>query len=199
MSAHDPAPGATRAPAAAGAWEEPGPTGDNPDGPAVQPGRLARLGPSGFALAVAAASVGYLVEALHYGRGTSASPGPGLFPQLVSACLLVSALGTAATSLHPTDRDPARPVGAVEAGERHRVGPLAVITGAAVFVATLQTFGFFLGAVTLLVIVELGTGVRNPFRIALFAILLALASQLIFVDALGLKFFSTFHFLDGPS
>lgn len=191
MSATEPGPGAVTASVAAGPAEET--LAPPPHSPAPQPGRLARLGPPGFALAVAAASVGYLVEALHYARGTSASPGPGVFPQLVAACLIVSALGTAVTSL----RAPARPLGAPGAGERRRVGPLAIVVAAAVFITALQTFGFFVGALAVLVIVELGTGVRNPFRIALFAILLALVSQLIFVDALGLKFFSTFHVLGG--
>ena len=144
-----------------------------------------------FAMVVALASVGYFAEALRYQRGTSAQPGPGLFPQIVAVAMFVASVGTAVT----TWRAPAP--AATEGGDedRHPFRPVAVVAGAVLFVSTIHPIGFFFAAALALIVVEVGMGVRNPFRVALYSLLLAFVAQLLFVDVLGLTFFSKVHFL----
>ncbi len=145
-----------------------------------------------FAIAVALVAVGYFVEALHYQRGTSAQPGPGLFPQVVAVAIFVAAAGTAVTTWRtppPTDG---------EAADHHAFRPVTVVVGAVLFVSTIHPIGFFFAAALALIVVEVGMGVRNPFRVALYSLLLAFVAQLLFVDVLNLDFFSNVHFLSLP-
>lgn len=142
-----------------------------------------------FAIGVALASVGYFVEALTYPRGTSSQPGPGLFPQFLAIAIFVAAVGTAITT-----RRPAPPV-AAEEREHSALRPAVVVVGAVLFVSTIHPIGFLFAAAAALIVIELGMGVRNPFRVALFSLLLAFVAQVLFVDALGLTFFSNVHVL----
>lgn len=177
-----------------GALEGVGGEGVPATGPARGPVPGARRwvvdhGSAVFAMAVALASVGYFIQALHYQRGTSAQPGPGLFPQAVAIAIFVTAVGTAVTTWRT------RPVDAAEGEEHHPFRPVAVVIGAVLFVSTIHTVGFFFAAAMALIVVEVGMGVRNPFRVALYSLLLAFVAQLLFVDVLGLTFFSKVHFL----
>lgn len=167
-----------------------------------------------FAGVVALVAVGYFVASLRYDRGSLASPGPGLFPEVVAVVLFVAAVGTAWTtrraappSGNDLTADMAAAAGAgtadaagmaTETEPEHRpLRPVAVVLGAVLFVTTLSSIGFFFAAALVLVVVSLGMGVRNPFRVVLFAVLLALASQALFVDLLGIKFFTSVHVLPG--
>ena len=183
-------PGQHAAPDEHGAGATPGAVGRGP-----LPGArrwVVAHGSALFAIAVALVAVGYFVEALRYQRGTSAQPGPGLFPQVVAVAIFVAAVGTVASTWRtppPTDS---------EAGDHHAFRPVAVVVGAVLFVSTIHPIGFFFAAALALIVVEVGMGVRNPFRVALYSLLLAFVAQLLFVDVLNLDFFSNVHFLTLP-
>lgn len=154
--------------------------------------RVVALGSPLFAGAVALASIGYFIESLSYQRGTLASPGPGLFPQIVAVALFIAAVGTIWTTRHP-----APPEVAEQGASHHPLRPVTIVVGAVLFVATLSSIGFFFAGAIALCLIVVGMGVRNPFRVVLFALVLAVLSQLLFVNVLGLKFFSSVHVLGG--
>jgi len=64
------------------------------------------------ALVAFAFGCAYLAGALHYGRGTLAQPGPGIFPLCIAALVLIGAVGTALQAMRgEDDAAPEWPVG----------------------------------------------------------------------------------------
>lgn len=122
----------------------------------------------------------YLLEALRYGRGTLDDPGPGLYPLVVGALLLLGSIGAAVeVVVAPSGDAVAWPVGAA----RGRM--IALVAASLGYVLLLPYIGHPLaGTVVTLVALEL-MGQRGwPLKIGL-ALAVGLGSHYLFAVVLG--------------
>ncbi|MBM6596547.1 tripartite tricarboxylate transporter TctB family protein [Microvirga pudoricolor] len=123
--------------------------------------------------------IGFFAGSLNYEYGSVQEMGPGYFPRVLSASLLVLGL--------------LQVIGAMrEAGHggsmasRLYVRPLIfVLGGMAVFAATLETFGIVVAAMLLVLVAGVVAPDRRWPEVALAAVLLAAFSALVFVKGLG--------------
>jgi len=122
----------------------------------------------------------YLVEALHYPRGTAAQPGPGLYPLLIGTMILVGAIGTI---LEAKLIPPQSTLNWPDRLARWRMSAIVVATlGYIVFLVPLgQPIA---GTLTSLSVMQV-MGLANwPLKIGL-ALAMGLGSYLVFTTLLG--------------
>jgi putative tricarboxylic transport membrane protein len=102
-----------------------------------------KLGSTLFAVLILAVAVIYEVMALYMPRGRLSYPGPGFFPMMVGAFLVVMALGCVLQEVLPRKRDREQPEAASAVGGSRRVGKtvqlIALMIG---YVLGLQLLGF---------------------------------------------------------
>jgi len=91
----------------------------------------------GIGIAGVVLGAGYLVQARQYPLGSPAAPGPGVFPLVVGALMVVGGLGTAIGALR---RPAARPVGWPRGPALQRITLLGA--AAVVFVVFLRSIGY---------------------------------------------------------
>lgn len=141
----------------------------------------------------------FAVGALDYELGTSARMGPGYFPLALG--ILLAILGALITlrSLGDT-RDPTGALG------RIAVKPLALIIGANVIFGVLlggvpaiglPPMGLIVSALALVVVASIAGDRFRPREVAVLAVVLAVASYLIFIRLLGLPFQAWPAFISG--
>lgn len=139
--------------------------------------RGALLGASAFAAIVGAL---YLAEARRYSTGTTAQPGPGLYPTLIGVVVLVAAVGVALEAARsPSAVDIAWPRG----DARRRV--LAILLPTAAYVLLLDVLGHALAGSLLTLIVLHVMGMRRWWLEIAVALAVGLGSHYIFATLLG--------------
>ena len=122
----------------------------------------------------------YLVEALHYSRGTAAQPGPGLFPLLVGTMMLVGAIATI------LEAKLAPPESELDWPDRPACWRMLVIVAATLcYIVLLVPLGQpIAGTLTGLLVMQV-MGLANwPLKIGL-ALAMGLGSYLVFTTLLG--------------
>jgi hypothetical protein len=133
------------------------------------------------AAVIAVAALGYLVEARRYPWGTESQPGAGVYPTLVGALVLVSALGL---GIESALRPPGRVVEWPSGPARRRV--LAILLPTVGYVLLLPWLGHPLAATLLLLAVLNVMGMRKHWALKLaVAAAIGLASYYVFGVLLG--------------
>jgi putative tricarboxylic transport membrane protein len=130
------------------------------------------------ALVAGLCALAYIVEASRYPRGTAAQPGAGLYPLLVGGVALVGAIGTGLEARLRSASDATWPAGPT-------VRTLLSVLIVSVYVIAVPYIGhLYLAAIASLVLLKV-QGLRSwPGAISI-AVGLAVGSQLLFADVLG--------------
>jgi Tripartite tricarboxylate transporter TctB family len=126
----------------------------------------------------------FFVASLTYEFGRAVDMGPGFFPRIVGAALLVLALPIGLRGLI----DARRRDGASGPPVRFALGPIVTVGVAlALFSLTLRSLGYVVAALLLVAVAGAASRDRRWKEVALLAIALALAAGVLFVLALKLQ------------
>lgn len=166
-----------------GGWPpDPATTDPAPEGPDVRgseaPSRVWSLVGLAVALALACA---YLVLALGYSVGSLRHPGPGLFPSLVGAVLVIGVLVRGGAVL----------VGRHQSGQRHRLTRgaylrvAAIVVAIAAYVVLIPYVTDLVAAAGLTFTVAYAMGLRRIWVAAILAVAFAVLSHVLFVMVLN--------------
>ena len=129
----------------------------------------------GVDIAALILSILYLVGALGYSMGTSEQPGPGRYPLMVGALLIIASIGSLISNfLKPAEGELKLPKG------KNLGRVLAVIAGSAAYVVLLPYAGHLLASVVTVFVVLQSMGLSSwPAKIG-FTIAIALSSYYLF-------------------
>jgi hypothetical protein len=131
-------------------------------------------------LMFAAVGVGYAIGATDYPMGTSATPGPGYFPLILSVVMTILGIVVLFNSL-VVDTEDGEPVGAIA------WRPLLVIVFTILlFAVTLPRLGLILSIPLLIISASLAGDEFGWMGVLIASVVLTIGSYLVFIKGLGL-------------
>lgn len=131
-------------------------------------------------LMFAAVGIGYAIGSTHYPLGTSATPGPGYFPLILSVAMAILGAVVLINSL-VIDTEDGEPVGAIA------WRPLLVIVFTIVmFAVTMPRLGLILSIPLLIICASLAGDEFGWMGVLIASVVLTIGSYLVFIKGLGL-------------